>query len=462
MTRLHITAALAVALLGTPIYLTATNFFPNAAKKNASAAVAMDGAGGMHMAYVDYVPVAESPKAVYLYCSAGQGCASADGWSRTEIGSRVTEVQVAVNAAGQPRMLLRVGSEQRGFEDEYHYAECNASCGDAASWTTVLVLGTYGTSIFNLHDDTSPQRSFALDPQGRPRFVYIDRNYPIEPDHMGSYYVWCDANCTNAGNWRETLITESTPYDFEPVKYPSLTFTRAGAPRVLADMFVLSSKNAPSGLHYLSCDTACDRSENWQRVYLVPRGHGTDPSWDLELDAQDRPRVVFYLGALEEGAGEHLFYLWCDSDCLNAENWYYNDPGLGSRNGRHPDLELTADGKPRIAYMHGNSSGFGYLWCDSGCETDTPQWKAGVVDTAETIAAEYPMPLPSGCDAGLWTTLTPVLALDAAGNPFAAFDAKYDTRCWYKDPTRDDPPYYRFTQLWRNVRGAVFRQPAGE
>jgi len=106
------------------------------------------------------------------------GCASPDHWQGTEIGDRVTEVQLAVDAAGQPRMLMRVASEQRDFEYEYHYAECNAGCQSPSSWKTVIVRGTYGTSIFDLYDDTSPQRYFALDPQGRPRFVYIDRNYP--------------------------------------------------------------------------------------------------------------------------------------------------------------------------------------------------------------------------------------------------------------------------------------------
>ena len=428
-------------------------------KKNATAAVAVDGSGGMHMASVDHVPLVDNPQATYRYCSAGKGCAAPDQWSAASIGSRVTEVQLAVNAAGQPRMLLRVASEQRGLEHEYHYAECDADCSNPASWTTVMVRGTYGTSTFDINDDTSPQRYFALDPQGRPRFVHIDRNYPIEPDHMGSYYVWCDAGCTDQRNWHETLFTDSTPYDFEPVTYPSLTFTRSGGPRIVANLYVLNSKKEENGVYYFACDNDCGRRERWQRVYLVPRGQETNPSWDIELDGQDRPRVAYYMGSLENG-GEHLFYLWCDSECLNAENWYYNDPGLESRSGRHPDLELTAHGKPRIAFMYRNSGGLGYLWCDQDCESDTAQWNGAAVETAETLDSAYPQPLPASCDAGLWSTLTPVLALDPAGDPLIAYDAKYDTRCWYQDSTRPaDPPSYRFTQLWRAVRGVVLDQP---
>jgi hypothetical protein len=436
------------------------SFFSNTGSKVASAAVAVDTAGGMHMAYVDYVPLAERPQARYLYCSAGQACGFQEQWRSVAIGNRVTEVQVAVNAAGQPRMLLRIASEQRGLEHEYHYAECDADCTNASSWKTVMVRGSYGTSVFDTSDDTSPQRYFTLDPQGRPRFVYIDRNYPIEPDHMGSYYVWCDADCTNARNWRETLFTDTTPYDFEPVRYPSLTFTRSGAPRIITNLFVLSASGQESGLYYIACDNGCDRRENWKRVYLVPRGQELNPSWDIELDQHDRPRVAFYIGSLPDNGGEHLFYLWCDEGCLNADNWYYNDPGVPSRSGRHPDLELTAGGKPRIAVMAGNSGGLGYIWCDQDCETDNPQWKGAAIETTKTLEAEFPQALPTSCDAGLWTTLTPALALDSAGNPFMAYDARYDTRCWYTDPTRPaDPPSYRFTQLWSTVRGVVMTQP---
>ena len=153
-------------------------FFIDADRKNASASTAIDASGVMHMAYVDATSVAEHPKAHYRFCSAGPRLRFPGPMQGTEIGDRVTEVQLAVNAAGQPRMLMRVASEQRDFEYEYHYAECNAGCQSPSSWKTVIVRGTYGTSIFDLYDDTSPQRYFALDPQGRPRFVYIDRNYP--------------------------------------------------------------------------------------------------------------------------------------------------------------------------------------------------------------------------------------------------------------------------------------------
>ena len=110
---MKITTIFVGLLIAVPAVFADPGFFIDANKKNASAATAIDPGGGMHMAYVDSVPVANHPKASYRYCPSGQSCATPDQWQGTEIGDRVTEVQLAVNAAGQPRMLLRVASEKK-------------------------------------------------------------------------------------------------------------------------------------------------------------------------------------------------------------------------------------------------------------------------------------------------------------------------------------------------------------
>lgn len=51
-----------------------------------------------------------------------------------------------------------------------------------------------------------------------------------------------------------------------------------------------------------------------------------------------------------------------------------------------------------------------------------------------------------------------MLALDPAGNPRVAYDAKYDTRCWYDDPNDNLPPYLQFWQLRHAVRVMIFPQ----
>ena len=69
------------------------------------------------------------------------------------------------------------------------------------------------------------------------------------------------------------------------------------------------------------------------------------------------------------------------------------------------------------------------------------------------------MARPPHCDAGLWSSLAPVLSIDTGGHPRVAYDAVYNTRCWYDDPNDGQPPYLVFHQLWHSVRGVIFPQP---
>jgi hypothetical protein len=76
------------------------------------------------------------------------------------------------------------------------------------------------------------------------------------------------------------------------------------------------------------------------------------------------------------------------------------------------------------------------------------------------LEQKYPVAKPSFCNAGLWGSLAPVLALDSAGNPRIAFDAAYHTRCLYdNNPDDNIPPVLDFWQLWHSVRVNYFPQP---
>jgi len=70
---------------------------------------------------------------------------------------------------------------------------------------------------------------------------------------------------------------------------------------------------------------------------------------------------------LEDGTGEQLHYLWCNSDCLQPGNWQSINLGLGSENGRDRHRDQCA-GPPRIAYADHTDGGLGYTWCDANCE----------------------------------------------------------------------------------------------
>jgi hypothetical protein len=307
---------------------------------------------------------------------------------------------------------------------------------------------------FETEDIRTPQRSFALDSKGRPRFVYLDNT----PGHRGTFYAYCDDTCTDAALWFETQIDRGNDPWYESYYYPSLAFTNLDQPRIVADGGYLVN-NAPLGIYYLACDGDCHDRSNWAHVYLFERGSESYVSWDLELNGA-QPRLAFYEGSKLGGAGNILYYAWCNTTCLNQANWQRLNLGLGSLNGKHPDLELDGQGRPRLAYVLGNGSGVGYLWCQGNCESVQGQWQQKVVDTSATLEQKYPVARPSFCDAGLWDSLAPVLALDSAGNPRIAFDAAYRTRCLYDyDPNDGFPPVRDFWQLWHSVRVNYFPQP---
>jgi hypothetical protein len=184
----------------------------------------------------------------------------------------------------------------------------------------MYLTSSSGISVIDLgRDDSMPQRYFALDPNGRPRFVYSDGIY----GHLGTYYAYCDGNCLDPEDWYETKINKDNgnqgPYRDEDFYYPVLTFTSQGQPRILSDGVSLQDETF---LFYLTCDNNCNLPESWHNVPLWERGSGMNVSYDLELNAQNQPRIAFYEGAKLNGQGDRLYYAWCNSACLNGNNWF--------------------------------------------------------------------------------------------------------------------------------------------
>lgn len=377
------------------------------------------------------------------------------------MGTLVNEVQLKLTPAGQPRLLFRATSQVQNGGNDYYYAECNQNCTNPNNWTLTYILTSFGTDIFELSNDNLPQRYFDLDPQGRPRFLYLDRNYVIEPDHYGVYYVSCDNNCSNTANWSQALISEviQEPYffDWEIFEYMALTFTQQGQPRFVANVIPLDGDSA---IYYFECNANCTVKSNWQRVRVAERGGGSDLSWDIAVDANNRPRIALYPAATLDNTGERLYYLWCNANCLNETSWQRRDLGLGSHNGQEPDLELDAQGRPRLAYALETTGVLGYSWCNTNCETPGAAWQHRAVETAAVVEQAWPGAYPIACNTGLWHGLTPTLALDGAGNPRIAYDTTYHAYCLYKDPNYpNDPSYYRFELVVRAVRAVFFPQP---
>src|SRR4030095_11512402 len=112
-------------------------------------------------------------------------------------------VQLELDPAGNPRLLIRRASTTYNDGYDYLYAQCDNGCTGVDGWDLVRVPGARGGANYEQQDAQQPQRSFELDPIGRPRFVYIDENTSVDPFHVGVFYTWCDVGCTDATAWQE-------------------------------------------------------------------------------------------------------------------------------------------------------------------------------------------------------------------------------------------------------------------
>ena len=396
--------------------------------KTSNASIQVDAQGGMHLAFYYYEAANDGkPTAgVYLYCPSN--CQNRGSWAGVGMGELVNEIQLKLTPAGQPRIIFRASSQARPNGNDYFYAACDQDCTNPARWGVIYLTSSSGIGVIDLlKDDALPQCYFALDPDGRPRFVYNDGI----TGHNGTFYAFCDGGCLDPANWFETRINKDNsgqggPYRDENFYYPALTFSPQGQPRIAADGVSMQDEFF---LYYLACDEGCEDGANWTSVPLAERGSGPHLSYNIAIDAAGRPRIAFYQGALLGGQGDRLFYLWCNDGCLDGNNWAGNNLGLGQNDGRGPDLELNAAGRPRIAYALYNVGGLGYSWCNGNCESPGATWQHRVVKSRANLLAAWPVAYPPHCDGGLWDGLTPTLALDQGGQPRIAYDTTYNARC---------------------------------
>jgi len=416
-----------------------------------SASVQVDSAGNRHAAYVVAAPLLEDPPAVYRFCPAGANCADPAQWQSVNIQDEdklisAIEVQLQLTPQNQPRLLIRSAWGPAGTM-HYYFAECDAGCTTRSNWKLGYAFNTDGTAVVDVADMDQPQRNFALDPQGRPRVMYYDRNYGREPDHWGGFYIWCDSDCTERESWQEAWLLRGAIFE-----YPSITFAKDGRVRMVSQIYGSNSE----GVYYLECEAECDDLNDFYIVPIATRGAETLPSWDIELDAQDRPRIVFYRGSdINRSEGERLYYLECNADCRKPEGWQRIDLGVEQGYGQDPDLVIDAQGRMRIAWTSQLGS-LGFSYCNASClqpaawtnlhfqeETDV-KWRQ-----------EFPQALPPNCTDSVWKAKNTVLAVDGADTLNIAFDIEINARCVEETPG-DPTPYLRYRRIWDTVRHIAY------
>ncbi|NLF15339.1 MAG: hypothetical protein GX597_26410 [Anaerolineaceae bacterium] len=363
-----------------------------------SSQTVVDAKGGVHATFYDEQWV------YYAHCAAD--CGNPANWARTAIDAAGTYDSLnypalAVDAGGHPRLL-------RYKDSAYVYAECEAGCTQAGNWTSVTV--PMEDQAYVMSPDNA--RYFALDTQGRPRFV-------AEFYDGGFVYAACDANCTTAANWHDALIDFGQRVYFDG---PQLALNGSDQPRVVAI-------DGAEQLVYAQCDANCAQAANWTRVTLyggIGRPMYDDPTYSLRLDAAGRPRIAFYPA---DASDTNLYYAWSNANYTSAASWSEYGLVLPPADRRTLDLAIDGAGRPRVAFATGEGD-LDLAECTANCESAAAAWQVEHVETNDELNASDPLPPDPGCQVSSWLVGDyPSLALDGAGSPTVSYYARNVQSC---------------------------------
>jgi hypothetical protein len=392
--------------------------------------LALDDAGGVHTVYAANAAEADGRRpAYYAYCASA--CDSAARFTLVALGDGLGDAQLQLDPAGHPRVLLREGPDMNN-DVRYEYFACDADCTDASSWRSVVVATVKGGFYPSRTEQT---HAFALDAQGRPRFVFTGNGFGAD-SWVGTLLAACDADCLQAGAWHVNALRN------DEVKNPVLAIGRDGLPRIVWSRLDVQQEpySVQPVLEYLSCDRSdCSGASSTVALAATAQsGSNPQPVFALRLNANDQPRLALYTGTGIGGslAPNQLHYLGCDSACADdASAWHALDIGLPDGHGDGGvDLALDAQGRPRIAYrIAAPTDELALAVCDSGCDSSAAGWTQRLLPSTADAEREFGHPAREGCpdcvppippcpdafwDGGYW----PSIALDAQGHALIAYE----------------------------------------
>ncbi len=372
----------------------------------ANPSIAVDSQGGIHVAHESFQWFSDDPEPVYYAHCAG-ACDSRDDFTAIELeigDGSASYVNLALDAQGHPRLLWQV-------EGGFRFAECNVMpCTTRDRWTiSPQVIGRLAGTT------EGSNRMLALDAADRPRFVFTDAT---SGEHSGTYYMFCDSNCTEAAHWEPVKILSIQ------VEEPSLSITSDGLPRLA----FRRDAEVDARLGYIECSTDCQVAANWYAFLFASPIDASRSSFSLRLTSGGDTRILLYTGAVEEEGEwelEQVYYLSCGEECgLSGNGWDISRlPNLTGATSKDVALALDSQNAPRIAYNGGNGvqSAMRYAWCNESCESNGANWQTMLVDTVDELV-DAPL---ATCENPAWTFGYQVsLALDTDGDPRLVYDAR--------------------------------------
>lgn len=395
-------------------------FLPTAEPDNTSApTVEVDAAGNLHAVYPAYA----GGNAYYAFCD--EACSKPEDVQVVELETEgtVANAMIALDAEGRPQVLLAT------FQYLY-YASCTGDCTARASWTVTKILD-HGS------DQDVTGEAFALDPQGRPRFIlhtYV-AFLGVGQQPPETFYAVCDADCHDSASWAMHSISDQI------WKFSHLRFDAQGRPRLATVAMIEDETGASLDMAaYVECSGGCELAENWIGTGIMPAFSSAydavtiDPEVSLALTSEGKPRMLV-LGK-DEAEERNVTYFACDEDCT-GEGWLGTILSTGSELGAGLDLALDADDHPRFAYTYDYSIGLASCDADQCANADSP-WSLDKVENSSELPPDEIFLWP-GCYVGAWFFHSPSVALTPEGEARVGYQARDISGGWpTPDPTEPD------------------------
>lgn len=172
------------------------------------------------------------------------------------------------------------------------------------------------------------------------------------------FYASCGANCGDAASWVSTALAPAGTYS--SLAFPTLSLDSSGRPRMMWYAY-------PDYV-YAECNAGCSQAAHWKSVkialnpdniYEYPRS----PRY-FALSPSSQPRFISYFH-------EGLTYASCDSGCLAAGSWKYQEVSFGTvDNLEAPQLEITPGGRLVVAGFNGWTNHLVVAECSQNCLVD--------------------------------------------------------------------------------------------
>ena len=382
-------------------------FLPTGEPTNTAApTVLVDGADDIHTVYPAYV----RGGAFYGYCAAS--CKGPEDVKVVpfETEGTVHNAMIALDAHGKPRVLLQTMTH-------VYYATCDGDCSDAGAWTNSVILDLDG-------DQDVSGKAFALDPEGRPRFImHTSKAYlGIGQKTPATYWVTCDSGCDSAESWTKTKISD------QMWRGGTLRFDGDGRAHLamVANVGATESSSGKEMAAYVVCEKDCNGDDAWVGTALMPAFESEvdavriTPSLSLALTKAGKPRIVV-LGMFEDTMKRNITYFACDDDCT-AGGWRGSILSDLEQVGVGLDLALDANDKPR--FVHTLDYNIALAYCDDAdCTAEGAKWDLTKVEYGADMKPDEIF-LYENCTVGAWFLHSPSLALTKEGRPRVGYQAR--------------------------------------